>query len=162
MAQRMDVDGDSMDEEGEWTPGTLGAVSASGRRKVTRKRATRVPITGDGGIPRPRKRKRPDNQATNVIEQMKKGRDYEKRSSTKILPSNASDTLQPIIRKKKNAPKRSRKKKQMNSSATIQLIHQKTTQNVLHSNIPLTTQEKFLQRQYGLIEALVAKKKQSA
>lgn len=157
MADAMDVDGheergsDSMGEEAEWQPDGVGQ-----RRSKRLRAATKVPIS------RARKRKRTEEAqevttSHSVISQMKQGRDYEKRATTKIL-SREQRTIQ--SRKKGSTPRRSRKKRETNKAATTQLIHQKTNQNVLHSNVPLTTQEKLLQRQYELIEALVEGKKQ--
>jgi len=167
MADRMDVDergSDSMGEEAEWTPMNM-------RQKQPRRRATKRAVQtnpSDGEIPnRPRKRKRADPAPQSklsshaVVNEMRKGRDYEKRSSTKILPA-AHHPSGPTKSRKKGAVRRSRKKKPSNSASTSLLIQQKTTQNVLHSNVPLTAQEKWLQKQYKVIEDILRKKKESA
>eukprot|EP01084_Bolivina_argentea_P039788 73517_1 len=83
---------------------------------------------------------------------MRKNKDYDKRSTTKIINksnTNNNNNKPPTSIKKKKIHSSSRKKTNLFGSGPLR--EQKSNTNSMYSNISLTIQEKYLQNQYVII-----------
>merc|ERR1712228_979713 len=142
---------DSMGEEEEYQPIDYNKKKL---KRSAKKRAKRSFIAGDDEDIeyRPSKKQKKNNASTKIINSMKQKKNYEERSSTKIIASKPK-------KNQTNKKKRKRKtKSSINMSSTKQLIQQKTTQNSMHCNVPITVQEKYLKEQYKYYQSLLADK----
>ena len=102
--------------------------------------------------------------STTIINSLKKkNQNYDKRATTKILSAkekNEKNGVSAKIKALNHKKKRKRKGKGgIDSFSTTLLIAQKTTQNSMHSGVPLTVQEKYLTSQYKAIEKVLEKQK---
>lgn len=102
--------------------------------------------------------------STSILNTLKKNKNYEKRATTKILPTKTKDKNgKNGIKSRSSASKKGKRKRKakdkLDSFATQMLIAQKTTQNSIHANVPLTSQEKYLKNRYKSVEKLLAKLK---
>ena len=178
---------DSMSEEEEYQPIDYNTYKRK-PKKTAHKRAQRSFVVGDQEeieYQRPvKKRKKvplkstqkqinpssePDSlnngiTSTNIINSLKKkNQNYDKRATTKILSAkekNEKNGINIKARATKGKTKRKRKTKNgIDSFSTTLLIAQKTTQNSMHANVPLTIQEKYLKSQYRAIDDLLEKQK---
>ena len=171
---------DSMSEEEEYQPIDYSTYKPKPKKKA-HKRAQRSFVAGDDEeveYRRPLKKRKkmaakssqsqePDPlnngiTSTTIINSLKKkNQNYDKRATTKILSAKEKNEKNGTKTRATNGKKKRKRKTKngMDSFSTSLLIQQKTTQNSMHSNVPKTIQEKYLETSYKAIDKLLEKQK---